>query len=549
MSYVYIKELEDLDVEIEEKIEFDFSNQERYLTLFKKRVSEGIIKSDVKYEDSQWCIKIGGVEKNFIFPNDIEYKKMSKIFDREYKEFESAYKSFILYNINKYDSLRGFNYKMRKIFDANNLPEFDGRSAGLLKRFIEYIKIPYELATYFEKFISEHDKESGERILPEFIDIFKMSDIINDIVDNKNIIDYKDYLLTIMWWKICSIVPLRPSEFVRMKFECNFKENNDYYLKVLRSKGKSKDRIKNVSKIDEYYYEDIIKTDESLFLLIEKYKQILEDVFFYTQRKELFPFVIVKESTYYRKNSENNRKTNLDTITYKDLHINIHRFYLDVVDKEYGFKPISKYIKKEQNENFIEMLTPYDLRHIAIINLVLLGVDVLEVMYLAGHKDVNTTFNYYNHVKTFSRGYAIGYATAAKNKNINKMTEEHENMRVGEFSRIMNKINNKKVKPKRVEGGYCHYNNIENDMSLCIKNEGNHSICKYYVADNMEYYKDQIKDVENRLDTDIKMLIELVKDMDGMCKFNELYQTTSASVSRNISKLAVLNSKVIEFIK
>ena len=284
-----------------------------------------------------------------------------------------------------------------------------------------------------------------------------------------------------------------------------------------------------------------------MYLLIEKYKQILKGNFNYVQEKELFPFSIIKESTYYRKNSENNRHANLETITYNDLYININRFYIDVVNKEYGFKPISKYIKKEKDEKFIEKLTPYDLSHISIINLVLLGVDVLEVMYLAGHKDVNTTFTYYNHVKTFSRGYAIGYATAAKNKNINIMDNKHESMRTGEFSRIMNKITNKKVKPKRVEGGYCHYSNIETDVSLCIKNEGNHTICKYFVADNMNYYNDQIKEVENRLDTDIKMLIELVKDMDGVCKFNELYQTTSASISRNISKLAVLNSKMIEF--
>lgn len=332
-----------------------------------------------------------------------------------------------------------------------------------------------------------------------------------------------------------------------MKFKCNFKEDGSFYLNVLRSKGKSKDRIKNVSKVDEYYDEDPVKIDESLYLLIEKYKQILKGNFNYVQEKELFPFSIIKESTYYRKNSENNRHANLETITYNDLYININRFYIDVVNKEYGFKPISKYIKKEKDEKFIEKLTPYDLRHIAIINLVLLGVDVLEVMYLAGHKDVNTTFTYYNHVKTFSRGYAIGYATAAKNKNINIMDNKHESMRTGEFSRIMNKITNKKVKPKRVEGGYCHYSNIETDVSLCIKNEGNHTICKYFVADNMNYYNDQIKEVENRLDTDIKMLIELVKDMDGVCKFNELYQTTSASISRNISKLAVLNSKMIEF--
>ncbi|KFX60413.1 site-specific integrase [Clostridium botulinum] len=549
MSYIYIRDLENLDIEIEERIEFNVSDKERYLKLFEEKVLKGVIKSGVKFEDSKWCIRIGGVEKNFIFPNDIEFKKMSRIFDRECKEFQLAYKAFILFNIHQYSALKGFNYKMRKIFDENNCPKFDNRISGLLKRFIEYVKVPYEHTVYFDKFMDEHDKENEERILPEFIDIFKMSDIINDIIEYKNIIDYKDYLLTIMWWKICSIVPLRPSEFIRMKFGCNLEENNSFYLKVLRSKAKSKEKIKNVSEIDDYYYEDKLKIDKSLYLLIEEYKEILKNTFSCTKMSELFPFILIEKSKYYRKNSKTNRKANLDIVTYKDLFINIQRFYIDVVNKEYGFKPISKYIKKDKNETFIEKLTPNDLRHIAIINLVLLGVDVLEIMYIAGHKDINTTFNYYNHVKTFSKGYAIGYATATKKKNINKTPGEYENSRIGEFSRIMNQINNVKIKPKRVEGGYCYYHDIEKDMTLCIQNEGNHGICKYFVVDNIKYYQDQINNVENSLDTDIKMLIELIKDMNGVCKFNELYQTTSASVSRNISKLAVLNSRLIEFKK
>lgn len=547
MSYIFISELDDLDVMIEEKIEFDLNDSKEYLKLFKENIDKGIIKSEVKFYDVKWIVIIGGVERSLIFPNNIEFKKMSKLFNRELKEFELAYRSYILLNIEKYSSLKGFNLKMKKIDGNNDDIKFDNRISGLFKGFIEYVKVPYERYELFEKFINEDPRDYKERVLPEFIDIFKMADIIKDIVENKKIINYTDYLLTIMWWQICSIVPLRPSEFIRTVFNCNEQLGEKFYLKIFRSKAKSGEQIQNASKVEEYYEEDTVIIDKSLYDLIDEYKYILKTKFNYKYEKELFPFNIIGESSYYKINSKTNREINVDTLTYNDLKRNIDKFYNDVVDKEYGFIPISKYIKKEKDEYFIEKLTPYDLRHIAIINLVLLGVDVLEVMYLAGHKEVNTTFNYYNHVKIFSKGYALGYAKMHNKDNIIRNVDKNISKRKDDFSRILNQINNITIEPKLVKGGYCHYHNIDKDLSLCLKYERNHSKCEYFVADSKEYYELEIHKVENKLDTDIKMLIELIKDMDGICKFNELYQTTSSSISRGIYKLATLNSNLIKF--
>ncbi|WP_286910875.1 tyrosine-type recombinase/integrase [Clostridium sp. UBA1652] len=547
MSSVVINELDNLDIIIEEKIDFNSVDEEKYVRLFEEKVLNGMIRAESNFNDSEWVVIIGGVEKKFIFPNEIEFKKMSNLFDRDRKEFELAYRSYILLNVHKYAALRAFNYKMRKIADNNDTSKFDNRTGGLFKGFIEYVKVPYKKFKYFEKFVDEESKDNKERILPEFIDIFKMSDIIKDIVENKKIINYKDYLLTIIWWQMCSIVPLRPSEFIRTIFKCNAQEGENFYLKVFRSRAKNGEYIKNASKIEEYYEEDTIKIDKSLYNLIEEYKYILKTIFNYTKEKELFPFDIVGQSGYHNMNSKTKRKTNLDTITYNDLKVNIERFYIDVVYKEYGFTPISKYIKRDKDETFIEKLTPYDLRHVAIINLVLLGVDVLEVMYLAGHKEINTTFGYYNHVKTFSKGYALGYAKVHNKDHIIKHIDKNTDTRKEDFSRIMNQINNVNTQPKLVRGGYCYYHDIDRDLSLCLKYERNHGMCKYFVADSKEYYKEEIEKVENKLDTDIKMLIELIKDMDGICKFNELYQTTSSRISRLIYKLSTLNTKLINF--
>lgn len=244
-----------------------------------------------------------GQDGNIHFPNDIEFKKLSKLFGKGVSEFELAYRSFLLFILNNPSSMFAFNLNMKKIARDLENTKLDCASIGKIKYFIEYVKVSEEEFKFFEKLIDNNDiqRERGERVLPEFEDVFKMSDIINDIVENKNLLDYKDYLLVIMFWKICSILPLRPSEFLRTKFNCVYEKDNKFYLDIRRSKGKAGDRIRNVSKIDEYYFEDTVNIDESLFNLIIEYQNILINEFNYTENEELFPFVLFRNIVVRKK--------------------------------------------------------------------------------------------------------------------------------------------------------------------------------------------------------------------------------------------------------
>lgn len=551
MSSIAITQLDDLDIVVEERIEFNRLNEKEYLNLFNKKINDGIIKNGTGFYDEKWQIIIAGEDINIFFPNDIEFKKLSKLFGKSVYEFKLAYRSFLLFILNHPRSLNPFNYTMKKIIRDLENTKINYQIIGKIKYFIEYVKVSEEEFKFFEKLLDNNDseREIGERVLPEFEDVFKMSDIINDIVENKNLLDYKDYLLAIMFWKICSILPLRPSEFVRTKFNCIYEKDNKFYLNVRRSKGKLGDRIRNVSKIEEYYFEDTVSIDESLFNLIIEYQSILINEFNYTENEELFPFVLIRNVGY-----RGRREKNTNRIVSADLSRILDKFYKDIVEKEYGFKTISKYIKKEKDIEYIEKTLPYDLRHIAIINLVLMGSDVLEVMYLSGHRKVNTAYSYYNHIKEFSRGYAIGYANAIKSReklksSIEEVYNEQEiidkNNRKEEANYILNIINGKKVEPKKVDGGYCHYSSVDTDKSFCFLYERKHSLCKYFVKDDKEILKHEIEKVEKQLDTDVKILKDLINDMNGISKFNELYQTTSYRISQSTKDLAVLNSKLI----
>lgn len=548
MSSVEYMELENLDIIIKEVIDFDKSKEDKYEKLFEDRVNDGIISGNTNFYDDEWIINIAGTEKTINFPNDIQMSKLSKLFGKGIVEFNLAYRSFIVLNINSYSSIVALNFYMKRITINNKEGNLNDKFSNMFRKFIEYIKIPLDKYELFEEMLENIiQKESDTRALPEFEDILKFSDIINLIVEKENIMQYKKYLLTIMWWKICSVLPLRPTEFLRTEFKCIYKENDEFYLKVRRSKAKTKLKrnIKNVSKIDEYFYQDIIAIDEKLFNFIQNYRLILLEEFGYKEQVQLFPVEIINET---RIKGISKRKMNFDIITDSDLRANIEAFYNNIIKEKFGLIPINKYV--ERQENCIEKITPYDARHIAIINLIMIGTDILEVMYLAGHTSVNTAYNYFNHVKEFSRGYALGYSKkikAKKDSGKNFKTNIYREKSKGreDFKRVLETIKGEKFIPKQVAGGYCHYRNIEIDKSICFKYERNHTLCEYFVADQKQIIEKEIDRIETQLDSDIKILMDLIKDMKGISKFNELYQTTSYKVSKSIQELSVLNEKLL----
>ncbi|EJT6170774.1 site-specific integrase [Clostridium perfringens] len=539
---VILKELEDSDIIIERSITFNKLNEKEYINLFEEKIYKGIINESTGFFDDSWIVKIGGVDRVLIFPNELQFKKISKIFGLNMNDFELAYRSFIVMKLDTYFSVYEFNQYFKQV--AEESIKIKSSNNVVLESFFDFLKISETTFEYFKENLDGIESyEPKPRRLPEFEDILKFNDIVNDIIENKNIIDYKMYILTIMWWKICSILPLRPSEFLRTEFKCIYIKENEFYLKVKRTKAKTRYKrdIKNVSKVEDYYLDDVVNIDEGLFYLIKKYQDILVNEFNYKEKKELFPVVVLKET---RLKDRGHRKTNFNIITTSELQNNIENFYIEVIKKEYGLNPINGYI--ERDENSIEKLVPYNARHIAIINLILLGTDVLEVMYLAGHTKVNTAYNYFNHVKEFSRGYALGYAKKLKSKfSIEKdlMIKSGFSKGSQDFERVLGKIQNKKANPKKVKGGYCFYNNIDNDKSLCFKYERNHFVCEYFTEDEKEFLKNEINKVEKSLDSDIKVLNDLIQDMKYVGKFNELYQTTSYRISKSIKELSVLNQK------
>ena len=75
-------------------------------------------------------------------------------------------------------------------------------------------------------------------------------------------------------------------------------------------------------------------------------------------------------------------------------------FKKEIIEQKYGCRIVP--LGQRNNENDIEEVKMGDVRHLAIINLMMMGYNPLYIMELAGHYKLNTQMGYYNHVDTFA---------------------------------------------------------------------------------------------------------------------------------------------------
>ena len=231
--------IEELDlVKVEQKA-FTPSNKSQYLNFFYTLKEKGNIKDTCNFFDDFWIIKVGGVEKKLTFLNIFYINNLSSLFSKSIEDFQLAYRSYVSYNI-ALKSFDVFNFNsLLKSITNSGFSALSNRGVQYLTSildFCEYIKAPTAIANELDSLVLNLKRESSNsKRLPKFEDIFAFADIINDITQNKNLTDYLEYMPVFLWWKITSIIPNRPTEFLSIDFNCIFEDNGNYFINIINS--------------------------------------------------------------------------------------------------------------------------------------------------------------------------------------------------------------------------------------------------------------------------------------------------------------------------
>lgn len=375
------------------KVTDDFSEDE-YRKMFQDLRSEGII-VNAYYDDTEWILKKSDGRKHHVkFNIDIQplWNEKLKHFaliklDMQKADCYSVYSAIgriktELTETNYLDNGLIHTYRER----LGTCDRIKSLRLSAFKEFLLFIK--EENASEYVDVINggSHYFTTRSRELPCYQSILLFDYIINDFIQRTDIKERARYYPVLIWWKLSSIIPLRPGEVYQLSKDCIYEKNGKYYIHIERIKNKSKRKKYSTPIIKDF------EIRKDVYNIIRDYIDYISE---FDDTVYLFSLQSLKKIAGSRSKEKDVKR--LTHITMQSIY---KHFKQEVIEQEYGYHIVP--LGQRVNDNDIEEIKMGDVRHLAIINLMMMGYNPLYIMELAGHSRLNTQMAYYNHVDTFA---------------------------------------------------------------------------------------------------------------------------------------------------
>lgn len=285
------------------------------------------------------------------------------------------------------------------------------------------------------------------------------------------------YFPVFFWWKVTSILPLRPTECVVTPRKClRIGDDGKSYLTVRRTLQK------RVYKAISYDMEkDYVKKEYPIS------KEIADVIAWYISETE--KEYVSAEDVLFSKRTQvrlSGAKSYRDQFYYGNLKSCLDRFYQEILVAKYGLRVRNEAVKTMRLEKGeIDQLQLGDTRHLAMISIMASGHSRSICRELAGHLDPDISFNYYGNLKTF----------------LHLLSFEKARVETGDFER-----SSLLAVPASicVEDGLCtSEKTVAGDFTHCCQavdqygRPGTCRMCKYFVVpagDRLEHYAKAAED-------------------------------------------------------
>lgn len=232
------------------------------------------------------------------------------------------------------------------------------------------IKIIQDLKQVHSK-LSVH---GNSRKLPNISDILSFKDCIEYFYQKSLESINKDELIKyyplIVWWKLCSIIPIRPSEFFLLKRDCLNKNK----ITIPRLKQRRRNSYNRT-----HIHYNTFPIPNTIADMINDYIDLTKE---YGSSEWLISYQA--HCTYFPTAPYVSEKSN-DRFSMKNLYDLLNYFYKDIMNNEQVI-----FVDQE--------LRPGDLRHIAITSMMLQGYDRTVIEKLAGHISIESQNPYTDHM-------------------------------------------------------------------------------------------------------------------------------------------------------
>lgn len=389
----------------------DVYSDEKYGEMFQNLQDEGIIVNNC-YDDAEWVLKGSDGRKTYI---RFDISIISTSWNDRLKHFTLIKLDMQKANVNSVRiSLNGIKVELLKTnyLDVNMLHTYRDRigtcdrsrrmQLSLFGEFLAFIGGENE-----KKYIdvikgTPHICSTKSRDLPCYQSILLFDYIINDFIHKTNAEGRARYYPVLIWWKLSSVIPLRPGEVYQLPKDCIYENDGKYYIHIERIKNKFKRKK---------YSSPIVKDFEiraDIYNIIRDYIDFISE---FDKTKYLFSLQALKKIAGVK-----SKEKDVERLTFSTMISIYKHFKLEVIEKEYGYHIVP--LGQRKNDNDIEEIKMGDVRHLAIINLMMMGYNPLYIMNLAGHYELKSQMGYYNHIDTFA---------TAKSHVLKEMMKNSEN--------------------------------------------------------------------------------------------------------------------------
>lgn len=510
-------------------LKFDEDDIAKYKKHFEELKKEGILLENCNYEDRTWKGLGLHHHKTFDF-GDYEYN--NKIY-----QSLKAYVVTRLYH--NRESITGVSrslgnlknvLKETKIFDIRELNHFsdymearpDSTKATLVTDILSYLLFnPVEYKEEFSEVVLNSDMDNSKipRKIPPIMSVIAFSEELEKFFINANNEEKIKYYPVYLWWKITSIIPLRPNEFIQIKKNCIKTENNKHFLTLPRSKQEPNPLSKKivVPTCDKIEINDELNDLISEYISISKIdnEEYLIPLSIYTRFKEKagtsHGLSIFKDRIGYlhMRDLLNDFQDNIIGLNYKI--IDREEYYRELENIESNEEEIPNVQEKLKattdilSANKFVRINLGDTRHFAFCSLMLQGFNPLTIASIGGHKKLDSQMNYHKHLDVYVDCYTYLLKNSIKH-NIDKQNAHQ----YGKTSREISLMKfDKREAVREVEGGFCCSKNFPKEcVSIrCTR-------CSKYKVDFdnfTEYTKIALKETIDEIEQEMKTKISFVK--------------------------------------
>ncbi|GEM_PF-2904510 len=458
----------------------------QYQEKFELLQDDGIIKSPSEFLDHQWNVMGREYYRSLDF-TEIEYDKelylslkcyvIVQLYDRNISP-DSIFEGFgNILNIIKltscYDKRKLVEFEEWKLEKESlkiNLSTYRNYNLGFL-----YFNPINDAADYIPLFESIQGADWDiVREIPTYEEFVRFDFLINDFMNKATNNMRSKYYPIFIWWKVSTILPIRPIELVKIKnndIRYDAKEEKYYLTKGKRKLSPSKkEKGKHHVSIPKE-----IQINKEIFEIIEDYKKETnseneEYLFHLSHHYE--HLTKPKYSSFINKGVTKKYNDHRTTDLMSKLLVS---FFNEVIQDGMGINVVNSRdeLDLENPHKTITRLSLMDTRHFAICSMMMQGFSELTIAQMAGHTKIETQSAYASHIDDFQRSYSNLLAKDIQRSmtNLNTSGFDHFTFRQ---KQILSYWNSDYSKEKKIDYGYCQSKNFpyecfEDDCIFCNK--------------------------------------------------------------------------------